>query len=439
MVAFQPNTGQWTTTTEILNDAELHLVANIDPNGWATGTLFMDKGITTTEIESKDYEYYKFHLSSGSLKKWVLNDQNQYAAGRGLDSLTIVNAETHKNTDFACWVSNDETVSNVNITYDATNKSLKLWDITGPIDMTKLRDLYYGNSEIDQNLCVGILGHEKQFYKLKAGQEVDLTGNAPISFLLENNVPTAHPDLNMTVTVTEANMVNINWRYAQQPGTVKVPYQIPSSIIDIDLTPGHISLDEFISIQTLTGNTDKGEFILTVLNPTDKQPIWSLRSNMQLNQHLNMWEAIAHTRKENFQGVMGLADQTTTDLFLGNGTYTLWNRGAPEPAQTGKYPSENTYGSHPFIMAAAEDGQWFGAYSNVANAQDWIIHNEDLSGDVVINFLATGGIGDLTIFAGATPNEVTEIYHNHIVGLPVVTPQWALGWHQSRWGYKDTA
>jgi len=136
---------------------------------------------------------------------------------------------------------------------------------------------------------------------------------------------------------------------------------------------------------------------------------------------------------------MGLADQTATDLFLGNGTYTLWNRGAPEPVQTGKYPSENTYGSHPFIMAAAEDNSWFGVYSNVANAQDWIIHNEDVSGDVVINFLATGGVGDLTIFTGANPNEVVELYHNNIVGLPVVTPQWALGWHQSRWGYKDTA
>jgi len=40
---------------------------------------------------------------------------------------------------------------------------------------------------------------------------------------------------------------------------------------------------------------------------------------------------------------------------------------------------------------------------------------------------------------GSNPNEVVERYHQDVVGLPVVTPQWALGWHQSRHGYKDTA
>lgn len=29
------------------------------------------------------------------------------------------------------------------------------------------------------------------------------------------------------------------------------------------------------------------------------------------------------------------------------------------------------------------------------------------------------------------------MYHG-IVGTPVLTPQWALGWHQCRWGYNST-
>lgn len=41
-------------------------------------------------------------------------------------------------------------------------------------------------------------------------------------------------------------------------------------------------------------------------------------------------------------------------------------------------------------------------------------------------------------FTGHTPNDVTKAYHK-IVGTPVQTPQWALGWHQSQWGYKNTA
>lgn len=113
---------------------------------------------------------------------------------------------------------------------------------------------------------------------------------------------------------------------------------------------------------------------------------------------------------------------TTTDLFLIDGTYSLWNKDTPDPVENGKFPSTNSYSSHPFVMGASRDGNWFGVYSNVANAQDWIIHNEEQSGDVNINFLATGGRGDISIFSGAYPNDVVSKYHRCIVGLPVVTP-----------------
>lgn len=440
IVAFQPNSGAFTNTKEVMDLAELHLIANIDHHSWASGTLFMDKGDSLQELEEKEYEYYRFHVSAGSLKKWTLNDQNLYPAGRGLDSLTIVNAETHANTDFACWVSNDEVISVVTPTYDATTKTLVLKDPTGPIDLTKLRDLYYGNDTLDQNLCVGFEGHDNQFYKVK-GDVPDLATTAPVTFTVTNNKPLANPDLNITITLTEASIVNIRWNYAHKPEPVKSPYEIPSNIIDIDLHPGHRNLSDFIQWHTVIRKDNPGEFILMVINPDDQSPIWSLRSNMLLNQHLNMWEGTAHTRETNFQGLMGLSDQTATDLFLGNGTYTLWNRGSPDPVETGKYPSENTYGSHPFVMGAANDvnKSWFGVYSNVANAQDWVIHNEEVSGDVVVNFIATGGRGDISVWSSPTPNGVVATYHNSIVGLPVITPQWALGWHQARWGYKDTA
>jgi len=39
---------------------------------------------------------------------------------------------------------------------------------------------------------------------------------------------------------------------------------------------------------------------------------------------------------------------------------------------------------------------------------------------------------------GKTPNEVTMKYHE-LVGKPLLTPMWALGWGQSRWGYANTS
>ena len=38
---------------------------------------------------------------------------------------------------------------------------------------------------------------------------------------------------------------------------------------------------------------------------------------------------------------------------------------------------------------------------------------------------------------GDDPNAVVKTYHNSVVGKPVLTPQWILGWNQCRWGYKN--
>jgi len=56
----------------------------------------------------------------------------------------------------------------------------------------------------------------------------------------------------------------------------------------------------------------------------------------------------------------------------------------------------------------------------------------------LIKTFATGGLGDLFFVFGATPDEVT-IGYQKIVGKPVLSPTWALGWHQSEFGYHDTA
>jgi alpha-glucosidase (family GH31 glycosyl hydrolase) len=37
-----------------------------------------------------------------------------------------------------------------------------------------------------------------------------------------------------------------------------------------------------------------------------------------------------------------------------------------------------------------------------------------------------------------TFDDVVSKYHKHIVGVPVMVPQWTFGWHQCKWGYKDT-
>lgn len=88
-------------------------------------------------------------------------------------------------------------------------------------------------------------------------------------------------------------------------------------------------------------------------------------------------------------------------------------------------------------MTNAPDGTWFGVYTNLASAQDWWISNDNETGMINLTMIATGGIADITIVFGDDPIMVTREYHR-IVGSPVLTPMWALGWHQCKWGYQNT-
>lgn len=141
--------------------------------------------------------------------------------------------------------------------------------------------------------------------------------------------------------------------------------------------------------------------------------------------------------EDDFQGMIGLFERTTENLFVDSGVYSLWTLDAPNPLETGNMPAPNTYGVHPFYMIQSPDDSWLGVYTNLAHAQDWIIDNDDLNGNVNIQTIATGGIADITLLFGTDPKNVTERYHD-LVGKPVLTPKWALGWHQCRWGYTGT-
>lgn len=75
---------------------------------------------------------------------------------------------------------------------------------------------------------------------------------------------------------------------------------------------------------------------------------------MQLGEYVNQIDGTVITAKgEEFKGIMGLWEQTGSDLFLKDGVYTLWSRDIPNPIEDGKAPGKNLYGTHPFFMAKA--------------------------------------------------------------------------------------
>ncbi|XP_071528131.1 lysosomal alpha-glucosidase-like [Panulirus ornatus] len=92
-------------------------------------------------------------------------------------------------------------------------------------------------------------------------------------------------------------------------------------------------------------------------------------------------------------------------------------------------PGKNLYGSHPFYMAIEPDGNTHGVFLLNSNALDIVLQPLP-----ALTMRAIGGIIDLYVFLGPTPNAVISQY-TEVIGRPFLPPYWSLGYHQCRFGY----
>lgn len=97
------------------------------------------------------------------------------------------------------------------------------------------------------------------------------------------------------------------------------------------------------------------------------------------------------------------------------------NGSAPVHTRDG---GDNLYGVHPFVMQLEDShsGNAHGIFLLSSNAMEVEARRDALT------YRLTGGVVDVFIFLGPTPQDVVEQYTD-IVGRPAMPPYWALGYH----------
>ncbi|KAG0568362.1 hypothetical protein KC19_6G014200 [Ceratodon purpureus] len=140
------------------------------------------------------------------------------------------------------------------------------------------------------------------------------------------------------------------------------------------------------------------------------------------DQYLEISSQLPHK-----SALYGLGESSRPDgLRLAHGRqYTLW------ATDIGSFNTDiDLYGTYPFVMDVRDGGVTHGVALVNSNGMD--VDYEDES----ITFKINGGIFDFYFFAGPSPLKVVDQY-TQLVGRPASMPYWVLGFHQSRFGYKN--
>ncbi|PIK58623.1 putative sucrase-isomaltase, intestinal-like [Apostichopus japonicus] len=95
------------------------------------------------------------------------------------------------------------------------------------------------------------------------------------------------------------------------------------------------------------------------------------------------------------------------------------------------YYDWNMYGTHPFYMAVDGEFEAHGVLVLNSNAQDF-----ELSPAPYLVYRTIGGILDIYVFVGPTPEEVVAQY-TEVIGRPYFPPYWSLGFQLCRYGYNN--
>jgi alpha-glucosidase len=222
--------------------------------------------------------------------------------------------------------------------------------------------------------------------------------------------------------ITEA-IVRLTW----SPGKLPIPYALSEEFInektnavetqvletDLNLSISSNLLQVFVSNLGEVKYLDMHGNVVRIENPPE--------------QFGTAWQQSAPIQKK--QLFSGLGGATAINSLRG-GCYTLWNTDPGGSYTIGTNPLNY---HHPTIFSVSENGNYLIFYENTFRGLVKI-DTDDAKDKIVVEF--EDGALRYYVMAG-TPDEIM-LHFTELTGRHELPPRWALGYHQSRWGYRTS-
>jgi len=134
-------------------------------------------------------------------------------------------------------------------------------------------------------------------------------------------------------------------------------------------------------------------------------------------------------QKESNEHFYGFGERTYSSLERSGRIYTHW---ATDTAAPHTPNVDRMYVAIPIYFSLRPNLAYAVYFNNTFRSQFDVGYTDPNQ----IRFSADGGEMDYYVFYGPTPREVNEGIAQ-LLGTHPLPPRWALGYHQSRWGYKS--
>lgn len=228
--------------------------------------------------------------------------------------------------------------------------------------------------------------------------------------------------LKFSVELKGSKMARIKFTDANNPNRYEVPVE---TTWDNGMSESDGKLADN-DLHVVVENDNLGRFVFEVFRKSTGARLISTReyaeSYVFSDRFIQLFTRLAT------ENVYGFGENSHTSFkhkFEGNSpAYPIFARDEPPRGIV-----QSLYGTHPFYMLVEDDGKAHGVLILNSNAQEY-----KFSALKTFMYRTLGGIIDIYIFNGPTPEDVIKQYTSFI-GRPQLPPYHALGFQLSRYGY----